>query len=51
MDWGKLKIKEFKGKYNITNVWEDKVIGTTEKIIKAQIPNRDVVLFKLIPVQ
>lgn len=51
LDWKKLKIKEFIGKYSITNVWKDKQVGVTDEIIQIKIPTRDVVLFKLTPIQ
>ncbi len=51
LNWKKLKIREFKGDYTVSNVWENKTIGTTEDIINLQVPKRDVVLFKLIPNQ
>jgi len=51
LNWKKLKIEGFKGEYSITNVWKDKMIGSTKDIITLQIPNRDVVLFKLTPIQ
>jgi len=51
INWEDLKIKLFNGKYSITDIWKDETIGNTEDIINLQVPKRDVVLFKLTPIQ
>ena len=49
LDWNQLKIKNFSGRYAITNVWKEQQVGTTENKMVLKIPKRDVVLFKLTP--
>jgi alpha-galactosidase len=38
-----------KGAYKIYNIWQDKVIGTTEKNRNMELTSHDVILLKLIP--
>lgn len=49
LTWEEIKIKEFEGKYDITDVWQNNVMGNTESKISLSIPGRDVILFKLTP--
>ena len=49
VDWKKTKIKGFKGAYTITNVWNNKQLGKTDKNQEFTIPSRDVILLKLTP--
>ncbi len=51
LNWSKFKIKKLKGIYKVKNVWENLDIGTTDVNKKIQIPARDVVLFRLIPLK
>lgn len=51
LNWEEIKIKEFEGKYDVTNVWQNNVIGNTGSKISLSIPSRDVILFKLTPVK
>ncbi len=48
--WNNLKIKDFKEKYQVTNVWQQKQVGTTENKIDLTVPSRDIILFKLTPI-
>lgn len=47
VDWSKLQIKKFSGKYSVKNLWQNKVIGTTDINYKIEVPARDVVVFRL----
>lgn len=49
LNWEEIKIKEFEGKYDVTNVWQNNVMGNTGSKISLSIPSRDVILFKLTP--
>jgi len=51
LNWEQLKIKAFDGVYSVKNVWTQATLGTTETISKLEIPSRDVILFRLKPVQ
>lgn len=51
LKWSKTKIKGFKSKYKVTNIWDNKTIGTTDKDMQFSIPNRDVILLKLVPIE
>ena len=37
--------------YNIKNLWTGKDMGTTQKILKAEIPGHDVLLVRLTPIR
>lgn len=50
LNWGKLKIKNFKGEYRLLNLWSNITTYTTKAKIKLSIPSRDVIIFKLTPI-
>lgn len=47
VDWSKIKIKDFSGDYKITNLWENEIVGATNRKVTIEIPSRDVVVFRL----
>jgi alpha-galactosidase len=49
IDWSKIKIKDFSGGYQATNLWENRPVGDTDKLYSVKIPARDVIIFKLEP--
>lgn len=47
-DWGQLHLA---GKYNIRDLWQHKIIGTTGEVLKAEIPPHCVLHVRLSPVK
>lgn len=47
VEWSKIKIQNFTGKYNIKNLWENKIVGDTDNTKTFLIPARDVVMLRL----
>ncbi|MDX2414011.1 MAG: hypothetical protein QNK33_02360 [Bacteroidales bacterium] len=48
MNWDKIRIKELSGHYTIKNLWENKLMGSTENNLQITIPARDVLIIRLI---
>ncbi len=47
VNWSQMNIKDFSGAYTIKNLWQNKVIGTTDTNVLIEVPARDVVVFRL----
>ena len=47
LEWDKIKIKDFSGKYEVKDLWQDKLNGSTEIKLSTTIPARDVVVYRL----
>lgn len=47
LDWEKIKIKEFEGKYKVQNLWEKDQNTDTGFVYDLTIPARDVIVYKL----
>jgi alpha-galactosidase len=49
INWDQIKIKNFKGKYTVFDLWTKKNMGNTTQELPLVIPSRDVIVFKLTP--
>ncbi|RLD19173.1 MAG: glycoside hydrolase family 27 protein [Bacteroidetes bacterium] len=48
IEWANIKIKEYSGKYEVKNLWQDKIIGNSETSISVSVPARDVLVYRLL---
>jgi len=48
INWEQIKIKGFSGQYDIKNLWENKMVGTTNEELSIMIPSRDLWMVRLI---
>ncbi len=50
VDWSKMRLKGMEGKYEVKNLWEDKITGDTEDSFTVTVPARDVIVYRLIKI-
>ena len=51
VDWSRMKLKGMEGKYQVKDLWEDKITGDTENSFAVTVPARDVIVYRLIKVK